>query len=566
MKLIYFSLLGSLLLLSACSQPVGIVPEPVQLTLLSGYYMLDSTTTLVFPNVAEDDDIISYAPDFIHRYFGLSLATVNAQQPGVNPAQSRNAIVFHKTADHNPSLGDEGYSLSVSGDAVYIEANTTAGFVYGLQTLYQLAPADVTAKKTARIPLRAATIVDYPRFEWRGNLLDVSRHFFDVEYIKKHLDVLALYKINKFHWHLTDDHGWRIEIEKYPKLTEIGAWRVDRSSVPWREGLPPQEGEPATYGGYYTKEQIREVVAYAAQRNIEVIPEVEIPGHCSEILAAYPEFACDTFNYYVQIGPYWPPKAIMCGGNDEVIRFFKDVVDEIVPLFPSEYIHIGGDEAVKDNWRACAKCQQRIKSLKLANEEELQSWMILEIEKHVHQYGKRIIGWDEILEGGVSPSATIMFWRGWQGDSVIIKAAERGNEIIMTPTNYCYIDYYQSDPATEKQEAIGGFLPLQKVYSFDPVYENLPPSAAPFIKGGQANLWAEFLFTPEHVEYMLLPRLLALAEGVWSPATGKDWNRFVEKLPAQKKRLAALGYNYCDKIALIADEPKPKTSDDEAGE
>ncbi|MDR2361618.1 MAG: beta-N-acetylhexosaminidase [Prevotellaceae bacterium] len=556
MKLSCTFLLGALLLLSACSQPVSIVPEPVKLTLSSGHYTLDSNTTLVFLNVAEDDEIRYYTQDFIFRHLGLSLAISNEQQPNWDTLQIPDAIVFQKNTDENELFGDEGYSLSVSDKTVYIEANTNAGFVYALQTLYQLAPSDVTAKKPASIPLRTATVVDYPRFGWRGNLLDVSRHFFDVEYIKKHLDVLAMYKINKFHWHLTDDHGWRIEIAKYPKLTEIGAWRVDRSTVPWLEGEPPQEGEPATYGGYYTKEQIREIVAYAAQRNIEVIPEIEIPGHCSEILASYPEFACDTFNYYVQIGPYWPPKAIMCGGNDDVIQFFKDIVDEIVELFPSKYIHIGGDEAVKDNWVACAKCQQRIKNLKLANEEELQSWMIREVEKHIHQYGKRIIGWDEILEGGVSSNATIMFWRGWLGDSVIIKAAERGNEIIMTPTNYCYIDYYQADPATEKQKAIGGFLPLQKVYSFDPAYESFPESAIPFIKGGQANLWAEFLFAPENVEYMLLPRLLALSEGLWSPKANKDWEYFVNKLPAQKKRLAALGYNYCDKVALITDEPK----------
>ncbi|MDR1680860.1 MAG: beta-N-acetylhexosaminidase [Prevotellaceae bacterium] len=555
MKITCTSILGLLLMLSACSQPVGIVPEPVKLTLASGHYILDSNTTLLFLNVAEDDDIRDYAPDFILRYFGLSLAV--SAEPEWERVPNLNAIVFHKNADANPQLGSEGYSLTVSDREVYVEANTGAGFVYALQTLYQLAPADVTAKKPERIPLRAATIVDYPRFEWRGNLLDVSRHFFDMEYIKKHLDVLALYKINKFHWHLTDDHGWRIEIAKYPKLTEIGAWRVDRSDVPWLEGEPPKEGEPATYGGYYTKEQIREIVAYAAQRNIEVIPEIEIPGHCSEILASYPEFACDTFNYYVQIGPYWPPKAIMCGGNDRVIQFFKDVVDEIVELFPSEYIHIGGDEALKGNWETCAKCQQRIKNLQLANEEELQSWMIREVEQHIRQYGKRIIGWDEILEGGVSSSATIMFWRGWMGDSVIIKAAERGNEIIMAPNSYCYIDYYQADPATEPQPAIGGFLPLQKVYAFDPVYESFPVAAIPFIKGGQVNLWAEFLFVPENVEYMLLPRLLALSESVWSPKAGKNWEHFVDKLPAQKKRLAALGYNYCDRIALITDEPKP---------
>jgi hexosaminidase len=379
-------------------------------------------------------------------------------------------------------------------------------------------------------------------------MLDVSRHFFTVDYIKKHLDVLALYKINKFHWHLTDDHGWRIEIEKYPKLTEIGAWRPDRSGVAWSDVALPQAGEPATYGGYYTKAQVREIVAYAAQRNIEVIPEIEVPGHCAEVLAAYPHLACDDFPYTVQVGPYWPPKAILCGGNDAVLQFLKEVIDEVAVLFPSEYIHIGGDEALKENWKACRKCQQRIKDLHLQNEEVLQSWIIREVEKNIMAHGKKIIGWDEILDGGVAPGATVMYWRSWISDTLVVEAARRGNNIIMSPNRYCYFDYRQTTEDAVESEATNTLLPLTSVYAFDPLPEQLTnDTAAVRIKGGHANLWSELLYDTDKVEYMMLPRLLALSEGVWSPKAKKEWHNFEKKLPVQKQRLSALGYNYCEK-------------------
>jgi hexosaminidase len=564
MKTTFLSFLGLFLLTAACTQQISIVPEPVKQIALPGHYTLDVNTKLVFLYLAENETFPQYAQAYFQKYFGIALNAYSEQAPNWDSIQNMDAIVFKKNTTRDSTIGDEGYKIVVSEKAVLVEANTEAGLLYSLQTLYQLAPADVAKKKPAKISIPSVMIVDYPRFEWRGSHLDVSRHFFDTDYIKKHLDVMTLYKLNKFHWHLTDDHGWRVEIDKYPKLMEIGAWRVDRSDVPWTEGEPPKEGEPATYGGYYTKDQVKEILQYAAQRNIEVIPEIEIPGHCSEILAAYPEFACDTFPYYVQIGPYWPPKAIMCGGNDDVIRFFKDVLDEIAELFPSEYIHIGGDEAEKGNWKTCAKCQKRIKKHKLANEEELQGWMIREVEKHVRKHGKRIIGWDEILEGGVSPDATIMYWRGWVGDSVLIKAASQGNEIIMTPNNYCYLDYYQADETTEPK-AMSGYLPMELVYAFDPVLESLPSEAAPFIKGGQANLWTEFLFTSKNVEYMLLPRLLALSESVWTPKENKNWKHFLDRLPEQKKRLAALNYNYCNKIGWIRKpkaEPQPAPADE----
>ena len=537
-------LAGLLLLATGCNQHSGldaafhIVPQPVELTPQEGIFSIDESVALVFQNLDNAAPVQQYIEEYFPEHFGKQL-------PVTGNAEKSILFALHETPD--AALQTEGYKLTVTENNITIYANTPAGLVYGLQTLYQLAPAGSIKNNPAQIAIPAVTIVDYPRFEWRGSHRDVSRHFFDIAHLKKHLDLMALYKLNKFHWHLTDDHGWRIEIDKYPKLTEIAAWSVDRSNVAWREGEPPKEGEPATYGGFYTKDEVRDVIAYAAQRGIEVIPEIELPGHCSAILAAYPEFACDDFPYYVQIGPYWPPKAILCGGNDTVMVFLKEVLDEVVELFPSGYIHIGGDEAFKDNWKVCPKCQKRIKDLHLQNEEELQSWMIREVEKHLLAKEKTIIGWDEILDGGVTPTAIIMSWRGEKGG---IAAAQHGNHVIMTPNNYCYYDYYQADKETEPV-AIGGYVPLEQAYAFDPVPAELTAEEAKLIKGGQANLWAEFLFTPEYAEYMLLPRLLALSEAVWSPKAHKDWEFFKAKLPAQKQRLAALNYNYCDKVEEI---------------
>jgi hexosaminidase len=377
---------------------------------------------------------------------------------------------------------------------------------------------------------------------WRGSHLDVCRHFFPVEYIKKHLDLMAFYKMNRFHWHLTDDHGWRIQIDKYPRLTEIGAWRVFRDTS-WIHAQPAQPNEKATYGGFFTKEQIREIVAYAAQRHIEVIPEIEIPGHSSAILVAYPQFACDDYPYTIPVGPYWPPKAILCAGNNEVMTFLKDVMNEIVPLFPSQYVHIGGDEALKGNWEKCPKCLNRMKKLRLKNIEQLQGRMIIEIEQYLATFGKRIIGWDEILEGGVSNKATIMSWRGKEG---AIHAARHGNDAIMSPTSHCYFNYYQGDPKSEPT-ASGDYVPLEKVYQFEPVpQDSLTAEQAKHILGAQCNLWSEFLFTAQDVEYMLLPRLLALSEVVWSPKTKRDWDYFKQKVTSHKARLRAMDYNYAN--------------------
>jgi hexosaminidase len=539
MKKLFYFLLVFLLVSFGCSQrnEINIVPEPVRVMPQDGHFSMNKNTEVRFKNTGDNNRTAQYIMNYFPEYFGLNLKVSD------DSSATDDLIVFEINEVFDPEIGNEGYKMIVSKEYIEITANANAGLFYGFQSLYQMAPPDITKKHKSSICIPAVTIIDYPRFEWRGSHRDVSRHFFDVEHIKKHLDLMALYKLNKFHWHLTDDHGWRLEIDKYPELTEIGAWRVDRTGIPWREGEPPKEGEAATYGGYYTKEQVRDVVAYAAQRNIDILPEIEIPGHCSEILATYPRFACDDYPYIVEIGPYWPPKAILCGGNDDVMKFLKDVIDEVAELFPYEYIHVGGDEALKDNWKECPKCQKRIKDLRLKDEEALQGWMIREVEKQVNKHGKKIIGWDEIIEGGVTSSATLMLWRAWEQKKVIAEAVKHGNEIVMTPTSHCYFDYYQGDPETEP-EAICCYIPLEKVYIFDPVPEGLSAEEARLIKGGQCNLWAEFIYDGDKAEYMLLPRLLAMSESVWSQKSKKEWTHFLSRLDGQKERLSALNYNY----------------------
>jgi hexosaminidase len=438
----------------------------------------------------------------------------------------------------------EAYTLDITPAQVRISAGGAPGVFYALQTLLQLMPSavfDTVMRATRRsFDIPCLTVHDLPRFPYRGMHLDVSRHFFPVSFIKRYLDLLAMHKFNVFHWHLTDDNGWRLEIRKFPKLASVGAWRVDRSAQPWRERQPPQPGEPATYGGFYTQEQVREVVAYAAKRQITVIPEIEMPGHSSEVLAAYPELSCTGGPFYVQPGGYWPNVDIFCAGNDEVFGFIEGVLDEVVQLFPAPYIHLGGDEAAKDRWRACPRCQLRIRAEGLQNEGELQSYFMKRVEAMVRARGRTVIGWDEILEGGLPPSAVVMSWRGFDGG---IAAAMQGHDVIMTPTSHCYFDYYQARPAFEP-EAIGGLTTLREVYSFEPVPGELAPERRHHILGAQGNLWTEFIPAPEKAEYMAVPRLCALAEVVWSPPARRSWPSFRRRLTVHEERLNALRVNY----------------------
>ncbi|MBR4738861.1 MAG: family 20 glycosylhydrolase [Bacteroidales bacterium] len=548
-------LLLSAVLLAGCGRKavvtgINVVPEPVFLVQKEGSYTLHSNPKLSVVGLGQNSATVKYAMKSL-RHAHLHPKLVAASQ------NSDIEFVLYDTV--NPELGDEGYLLEVRSTGITMSANTEKGIFYAYQTLVQMLPPDVTSVSYSSIMLPECTILDYPRFSWRGCHLDVSRHFFPVKFVKKYLDVMAAYKMNKFHFHLTDDHGWRLPSERYPRLNSVGSWRVDRNDQPWGKADPPRDGERASYGGFYSREELLDIVQYAADRGIEVIPEVDIPGHASAILASYPGLACDNYPYRVAIGPYWPPKAILCAGNDSTLVVLKAIMDELCEIFPSKYIHIGGDEAFKDNWRQCPKCQQRIRQEHLSGEEQLQSWLVGQLQQYLATKGRTIIGWDEIMglkDGSVwslenstydnnpflAPDAVIMSWRGLKPG---MDAARAGRKVIMCPTEYCYLDYYQAD-ARYQPAAIGGMTTLQKAYDFDPAPMGTNLHVEANILGGQCNLWTEFINTPQHAEYMLLPRMLAISESLWSPRDKKDWNRFRRKVEDQKDWLGIKGYNYCE--------------------
>lgn len=407
-------------------------------------------------------------------------------------------------------------------------------------------------KKTAiEMVIPAVQISDEPRFAYRGMHLDVSRHFFPKEFIKRYIDLIAFNKMNTFHWHLVDDQGWRIEIKKYPKLTEIGAWRVDRPGKIWGERKAQKEGEKATYGGFYTQEDIREIVAYAKDRYITIIPEIEMPAHVMSAIAAYPQLSCTSEKITVPPGSVWPITNIYCAGKDSTFLFLEDVLTEVMELFPSEYIHIGGDEATKTSWEQCKDCQKRMKTEDLEDVGELQSYFIKRIEKFLISKGRKLIGWDEILEGGLAPEATVMSWRGIKGG---IAAAKSGHDAVMTPGSHCYFDHYQGDPNVEPR-AIGGYTTLKKVYSYEPVPKELNEQEAKHILGAQANVWTEYIYKGENVEYMAVPRMSALAEVVWSPKGNRNWDSFNQRMQKQFSRYQQMGTNYCEGTTKIDINP-----------
>lgn len=456
--------------------------------------------------------------------------------------------VIHLALDDSlVELGIEGYTLTVQPDRIDLKASQPAGLFYAVQTLIQLMPPAVyqpaSASNKIKIRIPCVEIKDRPRFGWRGLMLDVSRHFFPPEFIYRFIDFLAMHKLNTFHWHLVDDQGWRIEIKKYPKLTEVGAWRVDREANHWNAREPQKPGEKATCGGFYTQDEIRDIVSYATNRYITIIPEIEMPGHTTAALAAYPEYSCSGGPFSVLPGGVWPITDIFCAGKEETFIFLEDILTEVMDLFPSRFIHIGGDEATKTEWEKCPLCRERIQKEGLKDVEELQSYFIRRIERFLNSHERRLIGWDEILEGGLAPQATVMSWRGTQGG---IDAARLGHDVVMSPTSHCYFDYYQGDPDVEPL-AIGGYLPLSRVYEFDPVPGELSAEESSFILGGQANLWTEYVSTPEHAEYMLFPRTAALAEAVWTLPDLKDWTDFAARLEGQLARYKAAGINYAEK-------------------
>jgi hexosaminidase len=467
-------------------------------------------------------------------------------------------IVFEYTRDNE--LGPEGYTLSVTPEKVHARANSDAGTLYAVQTILQLLPESVFGVNPApdiRWIIPCLNVQDRPRFPWRGMHLDVSRHFLPKEFIKKMLDMLAMHKMNTFHWHLTDDQGWRIEIKKYPRLTQVGAWRADREGIHWNLREPQRAGEKATYGGFYTQDEIREIVQYARERNITILPEIEMPAHTTAALAAYPQYSCTGGPFTVTTGALWPISDIFCAGNDSTFAFLQDVLSEVFDLFPGTYVHVGGDEADKSNWRKCPKCQARIRQEGLADENELQSYFIRRIEKFVLSKNRRLIGWDEILDGGLAPQATVMSWRGMDGG---LAAARQGHDVVMTPGSHTYFNSYQGRPEFEPP-AGGGYLTLGKVYSFEPVPDGLTAEQTAHILGGQACLWTEFVPESRQAEYMMLPRLAAMAEVLWSPKNRRDPRHFFSRIESQLHRYQAAGYNYAKSLysvsmSSVLDTPK----------
>ncbi|MFA5815398.1 MAG: beta-N-acetylhexosaminidase [Bacteroidales bacterium] len=518
---------------------ISIIPEPLNVAQTSGVFQLTSKVKIV----VKDEDGLSDQAAFLKN----RIQAATGFDPQIVKESSGKAINLQVEMGLNGTLGAEGYSLTVSKREIKILAASPAGIFYGIQTLLQLLPPEIYADKVIEgikwnIPL--VQITDKPRFVWRGFLLDVSRHFFPASYIYDVLDYMAMHKLNRFQMHLTDDQGWRIEIKKYPKLTEVGAWRVNREDQHWNSREVQKPGETATYGGFYTQEDIRKFVAYASQRNIVIIPEIEMPAHTTASLAAYPEYSCTGSPLTVLPGGIWPCNNIYCAGKETTFTFLQDVLTEVIALFPSEYIHIGGDEADKTQWTKCPDCQKRIKAEGLKNEKELQSYFIRRIEKFLNSNGRKLIGWDEILEGGLAPNAAVMSWRGTQGG---IDAAKAGHPVVMTPTSHCYFDYYQGNPDSEPP-AIGGYLPLEKVYSFDPIPQGLSADEAKMILGAQANLWTEYVSDSSHADYMTFPRLTALSELCWTSPGHKNYDDFSIRLTRQLKRFDAMGIKYAKKI------------------
>ena len=496
----------------------NIIPYPTFLEAEAGTFRLDAATTVAC--APEAGGIARFLLDLIAAETGLTLQRQNVDESG--PTTIRLVML--------PVLFDfEGYQLIVAPDETIILGSSLGALFYGTQTLRQLWQG---SGGVWEIP--CCTIEDAPRHRWRGLHLDVGRHMYPVPFIKKLLDLMALYKFNVFHWHLTEDQGWRLEIDGYPRLTEISAFRA---ASPYPHDRNMLDGQ--RYGGYYTQAEVREVVAYAKQRFITVVPEIEMPGHTVAVLAAYPELGCRGEGY--EVATSWGIKSeVFCAGNEAVFAFLEDVLTQVMALFPSQFIHIGGDECPKSAWQACPKCQARIEAEGLDDEEGLQSYFIRRVERFLNHHDRRLIGWDEILEGGLAPNAAVMSWRGTQGG---IAAATAGHDVVMSPTSNCYFDYYQSEDLAGEPAAIGGYLPLRHVYSFDP-YSGVPAAFHRHILGGQGNIWTEYIPTEAQVEYMAFPRAIALAEALWSAQPKRDFDAFKNRLHPHLLRLGRMNVNY----------------------
>lgn len=507
----------------------SVIPVPLKMEQGTGFFFLSEKTKL-YTNLEGEEA----------RLWENCLQALPVSLKKGSKKDVRQVLSLLITGKNERLPSPESYTLSVTPRRIIIRSTSGAGLFYGMQTLLQLLTPSGTGYSVASVEIE-----DTPRFAYRGFMLDVSRHFFSKEFVKKQIDALAFYKINRLHLHLTDAAGWRIEIKKYPLLTDFAAWRTEPNWKKWWNGGREyvRFDEPGASGGYYTQEDIREILEYARQHYMTVIPEIEMPSHSEEVLAAYPQLSCSGEPY---------KNSDFCVGNEETFTFLENVLTEVMELFPSEYIHIGGDEAGKSAWKTCPKCQKRMKDEHLANVDELQSYLIHRIEKFLNAHGRHLLGWDEILQGGMAPNATVMSWRGEEGG---IAAVTSGHRAVMTPGAYCYLDSYQDAPYSQP-EAIGGYLPLKKVYSYDPVSVSLTTEQAKLVYGVQGNLWVEYIPTPEQVEYMMYPRILALAEVAWSAPERKSWPDFHARALKAVRELQAKGYHPFDLKNEIGSRPE----------
>ncbi|MBL85085.1 MAG: beta-N-acetylhexosaminidase [Winogradskyella sp.] len=509
-----------------------IIPIPDSIEVMDSFFTIDESTGITY------DDNLKVSAQFLKDFI-----------EGGSPIHLKEGNEIQFKQDDN--LKPEAYILTVSKEGITIKASTDQGAFYAVQTLRQLMPVGLENDTFSEneIAIQALIVKDEPQFSYRGMHLDVARHMFSIDFIKKYIDALALLKMNTFHWHLTDDQGWRIEIKKYPKLQEVSAYRNETLVGHYSD--QPHQFDGKRYGGYYTQEEVKDVVQYAKARFVTVIPEIEMPGHAQAAIAAYPELGCTSTgsatNEPVEVAKKWGVFEEIYCPNQKTFAFLEDVLDEVLELFPSKYIHIGGDEAPKTRWKNCAHCQDLIKKEGLKDEHHLQSYFITKMEAYLNSKGRQIIGWDEILEGGLAPNATVMSWRGTSG---AVEAAKSGHNVVMTPTSHCYFDYYQSENEDEPL-AIGGFLPLEKVYGFNPIPEELTTEESKYVLGAQGNIWTEYIPTEKHLEYMAFPRMLALSEVVWSQPEHKNYKDFVLRLENFHLRLDALDINYANHLYEI---------------
>ncbi|MCX6271276.1 MAG: family 20 glycosylhydrolase [Bacteroidetes bacterium] len=536
LKTIATFLLLQSFIITLMAGPVNIIPYPAKLSKKWGHFTIRPSTRLIIDgNNQEVRRLAHFFTAKLKTAGGpeISIVEKNKTKPG------RFDLQF--TLESPPTgLGKEGYELTIRRKSLILRASSGNGLFYGIITLFQLLPPEIEGNATAGLSkwtIPCLHITDFPRFPYRGLHLDVSRHFFPVEFIKEYIDLLSYYKMNTFHWHLTDDQGWRLEIKKYPLLTQIGSIRKGTQVA------KSDQTDNTPYGGFYTQEQVRDVVRYAAERYITIIPEIEMPGHAVAALTAYPQYSCSGGPFELRT-TWGVSDDVFCPGKDSTFLFIRDILKEVMDLFPSVYIHIGGDEVPKSRWIKCPRCQERIRAEGLKNEQELQSYFVRRIEKFLTENGRKLIGWDEILEGGIAAEATVMSWRGTEGG---IEAARQGHDVVMTPGAYCYLDHYQADPSYEPL-AIGGFTNLKKVYSYEPVPSELTPEQSGHILGAQGNLWTEYMEKGDHVLYMAYPRAIALAEVDWSPAKSRKWDNFVTRLESSFKRLDLKKVNYCKSL------------------